>query len=91
MGKEVGISQAWLYFEAPLPGGWEGVTIANRVRLATEPEQHNTLILTVARLPADGAGPDDKPRKERATYTFDRRVPQRTLNADDLKPLKRTP
>ena len=96
VGKEVGVSRAWLYFEAPLPGGWEGATIANRVRLATEPEQHNTLILTVARVPAalvpaDEAGPGGKPRKERATYTFDRRTPQRALKADDLKPLKRSP
>ncbi|NNJ26487.1 DUF6702 family protein [Alienimonas chondri] len=93
VGKEVGISVAWVYFEAPLPNGWEDVTVANRVRLAIEPEQHNTLILSVTRpAPGDAApnaeGADGKPRKERASYTFDRRRPSHVLRSKDLKPLK---
>ncbi len=87
VGKEVGISMAWVYFEAPLPTGWEGVTIVDRVRLAREPAQHNTLVFSVARPAPDDA--DGPPRKERAAYTFDRRTPAHVLRAKDLKPLKK--
>ena len=89
VGKEAGITVAWVYFEVPLPNGWEGVRVADAVRLAIEPEQHNTLILSVTRPPVADAGPDARPRKERATYTFDRRTPTHTLSAKDLKPLKK--
>ncbi|MFH5802674.1 DUF6702 family protein [Alienimonas sp. DA493] len=90
VGKEVGISVGWVYFEVPLPGGWEGVTIADRVRLDVEPEQHNTLVFSVTRPAPKVAGPDGTPRTERASYTFDRRTPAHTLRAADLKPLKKS-
>ena len=85
VGKEVGPAEGWVYFEVPLPGGWEGVAVANRVGLAVEPAQHNTLTLSVTR-----PGPDGKPRPERAAYLFDRKTPERTLSAADLTPLKRS-
>ena len=86
VGKEVGISVAWVYFEVPLPGGWAGATVADRVRLNAEPAQHNTLVLSVTR-----PGPDGRPEKLRAAYTFDRRTPARVLRPADLKPLKKRP
>ncbi|MEM9702801.1 MAG: DUF6702 family protein, partial [Planctomycetota bacterium] len=84
VGKEVGISSSWVYFEAPLPGGWENVTAENRIRLIIEPEQHNTLVLNVLR-----PGPAGTPRKERSSYTFDRLHPSHLLKPADLKPLKK--
>ena len=83
IGREVGISFAWVYFEVALPRGWEGARVTDRVRLWADPAQHNTLVLTVAR-----PGPDGRPRTERATYQFDRKAPTRTLRAADLEPLK---
>ncbi|QDT14397.1 DUF6702 family protein [Alienimonas californiensis] len=85
VGKEVGISVGWVYFEVPLPGGWEGVTVSDRVRLNVEPAQHNTLVLSVTR-----PSPDGTSRKERASYTFDRRTPAHMLWAADLEPLKKS-
>ena len=84
IGREVGISFAWVYIEVALPRGWEGARVTDRVRLWADPAQHNTLVLTVAR-----PGPDGTPRTERATYQFDRKAPTRTLRAADLEPLKK--
>ena len=84
IGREVGISFAWVYFEVALPRGWEGARVTDRVRLWADPAQHNTLVLTVAR-----PGPDGSPRTERASYVFDRKTPRHALRAADLEPLKR--
>ena len=86
VGQELGVSKGFVYFEVSLPGGWEGAAVTDRVRLLTEPRQHNTLVLSVTR-----PGPGGTPRAERATYTFDRDAPTKTLRAKDLRPLKTPP
>ena len=85
VGRETENGRAYIYFEAPLPGGWEGVTASSLVGMAREPAQHNTLVLNVTR-----PGPGGEPRKERATYEFTRRSPAAVLRAADLEPLKKT-
>ena len=84
VGREVEGGRAYVHFEVPLPGGWEGVTASNAVGLLREPAQHNTLVLNVTR-----PGPDGAPRKERATYQFTRREPSAVLREADLEPLKK--
>ena len=86
IGQELGVSRGWVYFEVPLPGGWEDAEISDRVRLIAEPQQHNTVVFAVTR-----PGPDGQPRRERASYTFDRQTPAHTLRAADLQPLKAPP
>ena len=84
VGRELEAGRAYVYFEVPLPGGWEGVTASVAVGFLREPAQHNTLVLNVTR-----PGPEGKPRKERATYRFTRREPSAALSEGDLEPLKR--
>ena len=84
VGREIEAGRAYVYFEVPLPGGWAGATASNGIGFLREPAQHNTLVLNVTR-----PGPDGKPRKERATYTFTRRAPSAVLSERDLEPLKK--
>ena len=83
VGQELGVSRGWVYFEVPLPGGWEGVEVRNAIRLRAEPAQHNTLVLNV--IAPDAAG---RRVKQRASYVFDRKTPSHVLRAADLEPLK---
>ena len=47
LGKDVGIGEAWLYFEYELPAGMQGVRIENRIFHELEADQANTINLRV--------------------------------------------
>ncbi len=48
VGMEVQVDTVWVYVEAPLPQGTDGVSVRNRILLEQYDEQVNTTIIKVA-------------------------------------------